>query len=109
MSAIKDPSQNTTFIFSNFYHLYRKGKIASQPKADLVKGVVLKPAVVQNIEKEVEVKVSAPAQSEEIANWSHFEMESAKRQVAHHLRSLRESKRRLSFLMQEIDEILKRS
>ena len=109
MSAVRDTSQNTTFIFSNFYHLYRKGKLQAQAKNELAKGIVLKSNSVTETPKEALVNVAQTQKTEELSNWSHFEMESAKREVAHHLRTLRESKKRLTYLMQEIDELLKRS
>jgi hypothetical protein len=30
MSATRDPSQKHTFVYSNLYHLYQKGKVAAQ-------------------------------------------------------------------------------
>ena len=109
MSAVRDTSQNTTFIFSNFYHLYRKGKLQAQAKNELAKGVVLKSRSVTEMPPDASAKVAHQPQSEDLSHWTHFEMESAKREVAHHLRTLRESKKRLNFLMQEIDDLLKRS
>lgn len=108
MSAVRDNSQKTTFIYSNFYHLYRKSKLEAQSKKELAKGVVLKSNSFTETPAPAQVTVASP-NSEELSSWTHFEMESAKREITRHLRVLRESKKRLKFLMQEMDELLKRS
>lgn len=104
MSAVRDNSQNTTFIFKNFYHLYRQGKLQEQKKNELATGVVLKSRSVC----ETPVISTAPSK-EEISAWTHTEVADGKKEVANHLRSLREARKRLQFLMSEIDTILKQA
>jgi len=106
MSAVKDPQQATTFIYTNFYHLYRKSKIEAASNQEMVKGLVLKShSITQNpaFNPSVsEVRVVSPQQMEQLSHWSHTNMST-------HLRSLNESRKRLKFLMSEIDDILKKS
>jgi hypothetical protein len=98
MSAVRDQNQNTTFIFSNFYHIYRKSKLEAQLKNELAKGVVLKSS-----------ELSTAKEVEEFSIWSHGETQAGKREMASHLRSLREARKRLHYMMQELDSILKQS
>ena len=92
MSATRDTSQSTTFIYSNFYSLYRKSK-----SDELAKGLVLKSHA-----PEVHI---ASGESETFQSWSKG---GSKNAMAEHLRTLRDAKKRLSFLMAELDELLKR-
>lgn len=108
MSATRDHSQNTKFVFSNFYHLYLKGKHSETVAAPLVKGLVLKTHSVVETPSLAEVRVVSSHQHEELKGWSQNNLKQERKSVAAHLRSLRDSRKRLSFLMQEVDEILKR-
>jgi len=106
MSAVKDPQQATTFIYTNFYNLYRKSKIEAEANKEVVKGLVLKShSVTQHPTfnpSVAEVRVVSSHQMEQLSHWSHSNMST-------HLRSLNESRKRLKFLMAEIDDLLKRS
>ncbi len=107
MSAAKDPSQNSLFIYSNFYHLYLKGKSVTKPEA--AKGVVLKAARAEEFPAPAEVRVVSQAESETFSGWTSGEAGPARNEIAQQLLTLRQARKRLSFMMQEIDEILKRA
>lgn len=107
MSAFKDSQQNITFVYSNFYHLYRKGKLQAEAQKELAKGLVLKSHSVTETPSVAEVRVVNSRQSEEIQRWST--QSSSKKDMASNLRSLRDARKRLNFLMSELDELLKRS
>ena len=109
MSATRDQSQNTKFVFSNFYHLYLKGKMAESVTAPIVKGLVLKAKVIVETPAMAEVRVVTSHQHEELKSWSENNLNQERKSVAGHLRGLRDARKRLSFLMQEVDDILKRS
>ncbi len=102
MSAVRDSAQATTFIYTNFYNLYRKSKMESQASAPVAKGLVLKSHAITQNPSVAEVKVVSPVQMEQLGHWSHSSVNS-------NFRSLRESRKRLNFLMTEIDEILKKA
>lgn len=95
MPAVRDQQQATKFIYTNFYELYRKSKLEAEAGRELAKGFVLHTSA-------AEVRVVSPEQVEGLQQWSHHK-------VSHSLRSLRESRKRLKFLMTEIDDILKHS
>lgn len=104
MSAERDNQQGMTFIFSNFYQLYRQGKIDADSKHEPVaKGKVLKAHSVTETPVPAEVRVMDSHQTQEWSKWANH------KNVREHLRSLREAKQRLKFLTQELDEMLKRS
>jgi hypothetical protein len=100
MSAVKDTQQNITFVYSNFYQIYRKSQLS--------KGIVLKAHSVTETPAIAEVRVVTSQQSEELKQWSHA-ADDGKRHMAENLRALRDARKRLSFLMNEMDELLKRS
>jgi len=108
MSAAKDPTQTTTFIYSNFYHLYRKGKKVEAAKSEVARGVVLKSRSIIETPAPAAVSVTSSHQAEAMSSWTHGQS-SARNEVASHLRSLREARKRLQFMLQEIDEHLKRA
>jgi hypothetical protein len=107
MSAAKDPTQNSLFIYSNFYHLYLKGKSVAKPEA--AKGVVLKSARAEDLPAPAEVRVVTQAETEAFTGWTSGQAGSARNEIAQQLLTLRQARKRLSFMMQEIDEILKRA
>jgi hypothetical protein len=107
MSAAKDSSQPSFFIYSNFPHLALKGKSIAQP--ELTKGMVLKSARAEALPAPAEVRVVSQAETEAFAGWTSGEAGSARSGVAQQLLTLRQARKRLSFMMQEIDEILKRA
>ena len=103
MSAMKDSNQAPTFIYTNFYNLYRKSKFESDTQPELLTGVVLTTAHTQSFAPTVaEVRVVSHHQMEQLSQWSHSNLSS-------HFRSLNESRKRLKFLTSEIDDILKKS
>ncbi len=107
MSAAKDSSQPSFFITSNFHHLYLKGTSAA--KSEAAKGVVLKSGRAEELPAPAEVRVVSPAETEAFAGWASGETGMARTGVAQQLLTLRQARKRLSFMMQEIDEILKRA
>ncbi len=102
MSAMRDSAQGTTFIYTNFYNLYRKTKLEAESQKELAKGLVLKSHSITENPSVAEVRVVSPEQMEQLSHWSHSNVNS-------NFRSLRESRKRLNFLMSEIDEILKKA
>jgi hypothetical protein len=100
MSAVKDSAQGTTFIYTNFYHLYQKSKLESEKQKPLAKGLVLKSNSLTAHPSVSEVRVVSPEQLETLSQWSHGGIQSS-------YRSLRNARKRLKFLMGEIDELLK--
>ena len=81
MSATRDTTQNSKFIFSNFYHLYIQSKASpSDPGAA---------AVNQN---------AAPVRGVVLQ---------ARSSLASQMVNLRTSRKRLNFLLQEIDDLIK--
>lgn len=102
MSAVRDSAQATTFIYTNFYNLYRKSKMDAVAKNELASGLILKSHSITENPVMAEVKVVSPQQMEHLSHWSHSSVNSS-------YRALRESRKRLKFLMSEIDEILKKA
>ena len=102
MSAVRDSAQATTFIYTNFYNLYRKSKLQEEAKKELSKGLVLSSHSITQNPTVAEVRVVSPEQMEQISHWSHSSINS-------NFLSLRESRKRLNFLMTEINEILNKS
>jgi hypothetical protein len=102
MSAVRDSAQGTTFIYTNFYNLYRKSKLDAVAKKELASGLILKSHSITENPTAAEVKVVSPQQMEQLSHWSHSNVNSS-------YRALRESRKRLNFLMSEIDEILKKA
>ena len=100
MSATRDSSQNSTFIYSNLYELYLKEKSREGEATGLTKGLVLKTSEPRAVSKE---------ESEAIQNWASHGSEPGKKNLASHLLELRDARKRLSFLISEMDELLKRS
>ena len=113
MSAERDNQQGMTFIFSNFYQLYRQGKMDADSKYEPIsKGKVLKVHSITETPIPAEVRVIESKQADQWSKWAHHQEPSAASKLhgmREHLRSLREAKQRLKFLTQELDEILKRS
>ena len=100
MSATRDQNQATTFIYSSFYDLYRNQKGL---KADhsVTSGVLLKTGSVRTVSAE---------DSKAIGSWSRAEdLHHGKKSLAVQLSELRQARKRLSFLMNEMDELLKKA
>jgi hypothetical protein len=87
MSARRDHSQNASFVFTNFYHLYKQNSTKG-----LTTGVVLKS----------ETLSETPAERASYAAW-------AKGGVRESMKELRDAGKRLEFLARELEELLKRS
>lgn len=100
MSAVRDPNQNTTFIYSNFYHLYKKNNLA--------KGVVLKSTLPEEKIETSPVRVISENDTKDFARWCTGESTSKESSPLDSLKSLREARKRLHYLVQEIDDLLKR-
>lgn len=114
MSAERDNQQGMTFIYSNFYQLYRKAKIEKEAKdaAKALTGKVLKTHSVTETPVPAEVRVISSQQTDAWSQWAknkNVEQASKLHNVREHLKSLREAKARLKFLSEELEEILKRS
>ena len=108
MSAVRDQSQNTKFIFANFYHLYLQGKLAAvQPDAP-AKGIVLKTNPTPSMPQLAEVRVVTNPSTEEMKKFA-MARDAGRKDLSQNLKGLQDARKRLSFLLQEVDEILKRS
>jgi len=100
MSATRDTSETTQIIFSRFHELYRNQK-AEAPRSSPALGLVLKSGCVRSVSPE-EVKA--------LGSWSRAEdIEHGKKSLAARLSELRSTRKRLSFLMTELDELLKKA
>jgi hypothetical protein len=100
MSATRDSSQNATFVFSNFYHLYQKEKSKLRDESSPIKGVVLA--------QKVEATAVSSSDQESYRQWATNEVQAGKKGLASDLLELRNARKKLSFLIQEMDELLKR-
>jgi hypothetical protein len=110
MSATRDAEQHTKFIFSNFYHLYLQSKAAKAgAPADLASGIVLRTRSVTETPAPAQVHVVSSHGNESLKKWvNSSEQKSGRESLASQIHSLRTARKRLNFLMEEIDEILKR-
>jgi hypothetical protein len=102
MSAVKDQSQNSTFIYTNFYNLYRKSQFDSKAKDQPVSGVLLKTLTHTAVPESLSVQVINEEQQVAMKNWTTLSLRS-------NYRTLRESRKKLKFLMSEVEEILART
>jgi hypothetical protein len=100
MSATRDSARNATFVFSNFYHLYQKEKSRSGTPSSPITGIVLA--------QRAEATVVLPTDQESYQSWARNEVKAGKKSLAAELLELRNARKRLSFLIQEMDELLKR-
>jgi hypothetical protein len=110
MSAERGSSSGTTFVFSNFYQIYRQAKLQEASTQELAKALVLKPGM-RTVEREdvpslAQARVVSSEQSQGLKQWC--ERSEAKKELAQSLRVLRDSSKRLAYLMAEVDLILKR-
>ena len=100
MSASRDQSQTAPFIISHFYELYRE-KNAARNEGSPASGLVLKSGCVRSVSAE---------ESKAIGSWSRAEdIHHGKKSLATQLSELRSARKRLSFLIQEVDELLKKA
>ena len=97
MSATRDTSETTQIHFSRFHELYRNQK--SKEEGTLTSGLVLKSGCVRTV---------SPGETKAIGSWSRAEdIQHGKKSLATQLSELRTARKRLSFLMSEMDELLK--
>ena len=109
MSATRDTEQNTKFIFSNFYHLYLQSKAAKTgTPSDPATGIVLRTRSLTETPAPAQVHVVSSHGNESLKKWVNSEVASGRDSLALQIQNLRTARKRLSYLMQEIDEILKR-
>ena len=99
MSASRDHSQSSAFLYSSFYELYLKAKYSENLRSGLAKGVVL---------KKTEIKTISREDSESIHEWMVFGNQELQKHTTRHLKAYQESGKRLNFMIQELDELLKR-
>jgi hypothetical protein len=100
MSATRDSSQNATFVFSNFYNLYQKEKSKIRDESSPIKGIVLA--------QKAEATAISPSNQDSNRQWAMNEVQAGKKSLAADLLELRNARKKLSFLIQEMDELLKR-
>ena len=106
MSAERDSQLGLTFNFTNFYYLYRQEKLA--------KGIVLKAEALSSIDhsalpQAATVHVISEAHTQEMKSWTHLEQNQGKKDLVNQIRTLRQARKRLHFLMNEVDQVLKKS
>jgi|GEM_PF-2750354 len=99
MSATRDRSQNASFVFTSIYHLYQREKSKQDRETGLLKAVVLKTPEVSAISSE---------DQESLSSWVRNETRTGRKNLGSHLRELRETRKKLSFMLQELDDLLKR-
>ncbi len=100
MPAMKDENMNSTFIYTNFYGLYLKSKLSGMTSSEPAKAMVLKSrSLTQNPVNPVRTILSSE-QQEQLNQWTHSSLNS-------NYRALRDSRKKLKFLMSEIEELLK--
>lgn len=104
MSASHDPKQPSTFISSSLYHLYQKAARTSPEGAPLT-GQVL---------KSNDPRWIAPSESKELTAWSEnrasgSSMDGSKKSLAKTLQELRQARKKLNFMISEMDELIKRT
>jgi hypothetical protein len=110
MSATRDTSSQTKFVFSNFYHLYLQSKAAkaSEDAEHLAKGLVIRASRMTGTPTPAQVQVVSSHHQESIKTWANPEITKGRNSMAEQMNTLRTARKRLNYLMEEIDEILKR-
>jgi hypothetical protein len=109
MSATRDTEQNTKFVFSNFYHLYLQSKAAKASlPSDPAKGIVLRSRSITETPAMAQVHVVSSHGHESLKKWVNTDASQGRASMAAQIQNLRNARKRLNYLMQEIDEILKR-
>jgi len=123
MSATRDKSQKITFVFSNFYQLYRKGKDAAggQGDPDLATPSVPPPfhpsrhvlkagdAAEQALGAPLVVREHRPAEfiGKRIPKPPVLQPNTAITTLRENLKSLTELHSRLKFMLEELEELVK--
>lgn len=101
MSATRDQSQAPTFHYQNFYDLYRKSKMDAFAGEELAKGVLLKSRSHTEMPTAA-VRVISPEQQQSLHHWTHSSLRS-------NVRTLSESRKKLKYLLAEVQEVLEKS
>ncbi len=98
MSATRDSSETTPILFTRFHERYRNQQAAKNP-GNPASGLVLKSGCVRSV---------SPEETRAIGTWSRAEdIRLGKKSLALQLAELRSTRKRLSFLIHEMDELLK--
>ncbi len=99
MSASHDPKQPSTFIYPSFYELYRKE--SGSPGDGLLTGKVLRTN---------DPRWVSPSENQQLTEWSMNETgNSPKKSMAKTLNDLRQARKKLNFMIAEMDELIKRT
>lgn len=108
MSATRDQSQKTTFVYSNLYTLYRKGKLAAQNSPNILKTEDLRPGVKVEPYTPVEL-LSKRVDSTPETQAASVGMVQARDQAISSLKSnlgeLQELQKRLRFMLKDIETL----
>ncbi len=100
MPAVRDENMNSTFIYTNFYELYLKSKASKVSGSEPAKGMILKTRAITENPVSSEKTIFSTEQKEQLHQWTHSSLNS-------NYRTLRNSRKKLKFLMSEIEELLK--
>jgi hypothetical protein len=99
MSASHDPKQPRTFLYPSFYELYRRE--SGSPGDAPLTGKVLRTN---------DPRWISPSENQQLSDWTHSEYEnSPKKRMAKTLHELRQARKKLNFMIAEMDELIKRS
>ena len=104
MSATRDKSQKVTFVFSNFYNLYKKGKTAAHAANPVLKAQELSaPFAIPA------VREHRPAEfiGKRIPKPPVLQPTTAIVTLRENLKSLTELHSRLKFMLQELEDLVK--
>jgi len=100
MSASHDPKQPSTFIYSSLYELYQRSQ-TTPSTSSLLTGQVLKTN---------DPRWIAPSESKQLTCWSeNASMNESKKSMAKTLNDLRQARKKLNFMIAEMDELIKRT
>lgn len=108
MSATQDKSQKVAFVYSNLYHLYRKGKQAASSaviKAESIQNPTHERVALQTTirpYRPIELLMKRMDRAQDQASQPH-PVESLK----HNLKTLNEVHSRLKFMLGELEDLMK--
>jgi hypothetical protein len=111
MSASRDTEQKMKFVFSNFYHLYLQSKVSAQKKvdSDLAGGIVLRTGMnTETVPEPAQIQVLSQEGQGQLKKWVIGERSLGRKSLSVQVKTLRTAHKRLIYLIEEIDEILKR-
>ena len=113
MSAERDSQRGSTFIYSNLYQIYRQGKLDEMKRQalqaheePLTKGLVLKTGETAPAMSEAPQELTSENE-ESLKQWMRGNSEHTKT-LSSDLRQLKDARKRLLFLMGELDQLLQR-